>query len=712
MPGVTGPAAGRWSVHPWRARAVRLTVYALPVVLSLAFVHLGTSVVAAPTASLWLFLVWWLAMSVGATVVVSVVYAFTRRLLPLGALLELSLVFPDRAPSRFALALQTGTVDSLEERMRLVGTAKEAATPQEAAEILLRLVAELSVHDSITRGHAERVRAYSSLLGTELGLTSEELDRLNWAALLHDIGKLEVSPEILNKAGRPTEEEWESLRRHPLLGETLVEPMREWLGEWADAVGHHHERWDGHGYPRGVAGEEIPRAGRIVAIADAFDVITSSRSYKEPATAAEGRAELVRGAGTQFDASYVRAFVGISLSRMRLVVGPLSWLTHAPLLARIPLTSSVGAAASGVAAVVAATTTALAGAPDAPSATVRPSVPVRETPAPAAAPETTAYVPSGPPDRRSPIRTPSRGEEDGARPKASPVPEGEDGPTETSDPTSPTTPEAPSPGGGAQESPEPGFSPPPPQGAPPPPTSSPPPSPPPASPPPPSTPPPPPPPPPNQPPSFMASGDRTVLEDAGPQSGGWASAISSGPASESSQTVSFETSTSNPGLFAAGPSVAADGTLTFMPAADAYGSATVTVTARDNGGTANGGDDSTSASLTVTILPVNDAPRFSAGGNQTVVSLLGAQSVPGWASGISPGPANESSQTVSFVVTTDKPNLFTVQPAVSPDGTLTYKPRLLGLGVATVTVRAVDSGGTANGGVDTSPPQTFTITVV
>jgi hypothetical protein len=149
----------RWSAHPWRARAVRLTVYALPVALSLGFVHVATSVTAPPTASLWLFLAWWLAVSAGATVLVSVVYAVSRRLLPLAALLELSLVFPDQAPSRFAVALESGTVESLEERMRLVGTAREAATAQEAAEILLRLVAELSAHDSITRGHAERVRA-------------------------------------------------------------------------------------------------------------------------------------------------------------------------------------------------------------------------------------------------------------------------------------------------------------------------------------------------------------------------------------------------------------------------------------------------------------------------------------------------------------------------------------------------------------------------
>ena len=137
------------------------------------------------------------------------------------------------------------------------------------------------------------------------------------------------------------------LRLHPTYGETLVAPLRAWLGEWIEAVGHHHERWDGTGYPRGLAAGEIPRAGRIVAIADAFDVITSRRSYKEPASTADARAEIVRCAGAQFDPHYVRAFVDVSLTRMRLVVGPLSWLTHAPLLARIPLTQSVGAAMGG-----------------------------------------------------------------------------------------------------------------------------------------------------------------------------------------------------------------------------------------------------------------------------------------------------------------------------------------------------------------------------
>ena len=693
----------RWSAHRWRARGVRLLVYAFPVALSLAFVRVATSITSPPTGSLWVFLAWWLGISVAATVVVSVVYALSRRLLPLGALLELSLVFPDEAPSRFQLALRTGTVESLEERLRLMRDAKEAPTAQEAAEILLRLVAALSVHDRITRGHAERVRAYSYMLGRQLGLADDELDRLNWAALLHDIGKLEVGQEILNKSGRPTDEEWESLRLHPLYGEALVEPLQGWLGEWIEAVGHHHERWDGKGYPRGLAGEQIPRAGRIVAIADVFDVITSARSYKKPASTAEARSEIVRCSGAQFDPRLVRAFVGVSLSRMRLVMGPLSWLTHAPLLARIPLTPSVGAALGGVAAVAAATATVVAGPTDSPQAVVLRDTKTARPPAKSEAIRRRDPSRSVPAGKRTPVETPRDpgSEGPGAVPNSPTDPPGippsvpddplprAPGPTAPDDPGSPAPP------------PEPPAPPP----EPPAPTPGPPAPPPPAPPAPPS---------PNQAPSFTAAGSQSVPEDAGAQSvTGWATAISPGPADESWQKVTFTVSTDRPDLFAAQPAVAPDGTLTYTPAADANGVAKVAVAALDDGGTADGGVDSSgTVALTVTIDPVNDAPRFTAGGNQTAISLLGAQSVSGWATGISPGPANESSQSVAFVVTTDNPGLFSVQPEVSSDGTLTYTPRLLPLGVVTVTVRAVDSGGTAHGGMDMSATQTFTITII
>ena len=689
----------RWAAHPWRARTVRAFVYVLPIALSLALVLGARTVAEPPTSSLWTYLGWWLVVSLAATGVVWAVFALTRRLLPLGALFELSLVFPDEAPSRFSLALSARTVQSLEERVRLMREAREAPSTQEAAEILLRLVAALDHHDRITSGHAERVRAYSAALGRELGLSEAELDRLNWAALLHDIGKLEIPTEILNKAGRPTEEEWASLRRHPLLGEELVEPLRDWLGEWIGAVAGHHERWDGTGYPRGLAGDAIPRAARIVAIADAYDVITSMRSYKTPTSAEAAREELVRCAGTQFDPSLVRAFVGLSLGRMRFVVGPLSWLSHAPLLARIPLTQSVGATLGGVAA-VAATAAVVAGpavGTRAPAHTDRPVVGPGQTVSISA-----ADLPAQP---RHPKRRPGptpRKKTDAEPDTTSPTPADPGGPP----PDSPTTPTPKEPGPQSPpENPAPEEPP-----APSPPKVDPPSLPP--APPVPVPPPPPLPPPVNVPPSFVPGGALTVLEDAGAQSVKWASSISAGPDSDKGQSVRFTVTTDNPGLFALQPAVAPDGTLSYTSAAEAFGVATVAVTASDDGGTAGGGvDTSAPAAFTLTVQPVNDAPSFSLGGNLLVLSALGAQKLPGFASQIMCGPSNESSQHVSFVVTTDKPGLFLAAPAISPDGTLTYRPRLLGLGVATVTVYAVDDGGTANGGTDTSPARTFTITI-
>ena len=152
------------------------------------------------------------------------------------------------------------------------------------------------MHDRLTRGHSERVRAYTHMVGEELKITGAELDHLRWSALLHDIGKLLVSAEILNKPGKLTDAEFEAIKQHPEFGRELVAPLVGWLGDSARAVWEHHERWDGWGYPRGIAGTDISLAGRIVAVTDAFDVMTSTRSYKEPISPDQGprRAGAVR----------------------------------------------------------------------------------------------------------------------------------------------------------------------------------------------------------------------------------------------------------------------------------------------------------------------------------------------------------------------------------------------------------------------------------
>ncbi|MBK9375500.1 MAG: putative Ig domain-containing protein [Holophagales bacterium] len=218
----------------------------------------------------------------------------------------------------------------------------------------------------------------------------------------------------------------------------------------------------------------------------------------------------------------------------------------------------------------------------------------------------------------------------------------------------------------------------------------------------------------NDAPSFTKGADQTVLEDSGAQTvNPWATAISPGPGSESGQTVSFNvTGNTNAGLFSAGPSISPAGVLTYTPAANANGTATITLTISDNGGTADGGVNVSAAqTFVINVTAVNDVPAFTKGPDQTVFDNAPAQTVPGWATAISKGPADESGQTVTFNVTGNtNPSLFAAGPAVDATGTLTYTPTPSSGGTATITITLSDNGGTANGGVDTSAAQTFTIT--
>jgi len=213
--------------------------------------------------------------------------------------------------------------------------------------------------------------------------------------------------------------------------------------------------------------------------------------------------------------------------------------------------------------------------------------------------------------------------------------------------------------------------------------------------------------------SFTEGSDEAVLEDAGSRSvPNWATAIRSGPGNESSQGVSFLVTNDNNALFSLQPAISATGTLSYAPAANAHGSATVTVQLEDDGGLSNGGvDTSASATFVITVSSVNDAPSFIKGPDQVVPEDAGAQSVPGWATAISAGPANESTQNVTFLVTNNNNALFAVQPAVSAIGTLSYTPGSNARGSATVTVQLADNGGSSNGGMDASTTETFTISV-
>jgi hypothetical protein len=276
--------------------------------------------------------------------------------------MRLTLVFPDNAPSRTRSALRRSNSRTMLREMEEARARGDDTGEVRHGDYLVQLLKEVNDHDRLTRGHSERVRAYSELIAEEIGLDADDMHKLRWAALLHDVGKLTVPSEILNKDGRPTEDEWKILSGHPGAGLPMLEPLRPWLGEWIHAADEHHCRWDGKGYPKSVGGTDITLAGRIVAIADAYDVMTSARSYKKPLAPELARQELTACAGSQFDPTLVKAFLRIGLGRLKTVAGPLAWITNLTSSAQIPIPAttavtnvvvSTGTAAAGVAVAVA-----------------------------------------------------------------------------------------------------------------------------------------------------------------------------------------------------------------------------------------------------------------------------------------------------------------------------------------------------------------------
>jgi len=336
-----------WTARPWVALLIRATVVLVPLAASIALAFLLSRALPTP-GSFFMGVVRWFAIALVSTLALITVDKLARRLLPLATLFGLTLAFPDQAPSRFRMALRTGSTAQLRTRIEDARSGRPSDTPAEAAERVLELVIALNTHDRLTRGHSERVRAYTQMIGEQMGLTDTELDRLRWSGLLHDIGKLRISGAILNKPGKLTDAEFDQIKLHPEYGRELVAPLIPWLGDSARAVWEHHERWDGRGYPHRLSGTDISLAGRIVSVADTYDVITSVRSYKKAVSPAAARAELTRCAGTQFDPAVVRAFMNCSLGRLRIAMGPLSWLAQLPLFPTA-LTTTAAAGTTGAA---------------------------------------------------------------------------------------------------------------------------------------------------------------------------------------------------------------------------------------------------------------------------------------------------------------------------------------------------------------------------
>ncbi len=156
--------------------------------------------------------------------------------------------------------------------------------------------------------HTQKVAQYCEAIAKVMGLNSEEIGDIKNAAALHDIGKIMVPPQILNKPGKLTQEEFSIIKRHPEIGYQMLKSVDEYM-MLADYVLHHHERWDGTGYPEGLRGVDIPLYSRIIAVADAYEAMTALRPYQKTKTKEEAVAELIRCADMQFDAEIVSVFV-------------------------------------------------------------------------------------------------------------------------------------------------------------------------------------------------------------------------------------------------------------------------------------------------------------------------------------------------------------------------------------------------------------------
>lgn len=295
--------------------AIHLIVFLIPAIVGfvLAIVILRS---ASPFLSIPEWLLW-----IGIAIVVSLAASlllgdFIRDFIRGTALFRKANRFDTEVGELFGTALRSGSPKNAKKNAIKMGH------DEDLIDSVLELLNQITRHDRLTRGHLERVRAYSSLIGEELGLSKDELEKLNWSALMHDVGKLDVPSWLLSSENAPTDEEWEVLKRHPEASRHRLRKLVKSLGpSVSEGALYHHERWDGTGYPAGLAKGEIPLFGRITAVADAFDVMTNARSYKSPLPVAVAREELMAGAGGQFDPDIVSAFLRIGDEELKDIRG-------------------------------------------------------------------------------------------------------------------------------------------------------------------------------------------------------------------------------------------------------------------------------------------------------------------------------------------------------------------------------------------------------
>ena len=181
---------------------------------------------------------------------------------------------------------------------------------REHLSVIQALAAAVEARDPYTEKHSQRMAEYAMATARAMGLSIYSAEVVRYAAILHDIGKIGIPDHILSKSNSLTEQEWNQIKKHSTIGAEIIKQINS-LSDASKIVYHHHERYDGEGYPDGLKGESIPLGSRIIAVIDAYDAMTSRRPYREALSKEEAIMELKKHAGTQFDRKVVEAFLKV-----------------------------------------------------------------------------------------------------------------------------------------------------------------------------------------------------------------------------------------------------------------------------------------------------------------------------------------------------------------------------------------------------------------
>jgi putative nucleotidyltransferase with HDIG domain len=219
--------------------------------------------------------------------------------------------------------------------MRLDNRRLAADAETRLLDIVESLITSVEAKDPYTSGHSKRVCRYSELIATSMGLSGRELEEIAVGAALHDVGKLGISEQVLRKPSKLDDDEWAQIKDHPNVGARIIDSFNQSYAV-LHAIKHHHEHWNGNGYPGRLVGEAIPLSARIVGVADALDAMTSARSYQRNRTVADALDELRQSSGRQFDPAVVDAILRVPILQLEAIAPPPPTPAMSPVIRILP----------------------------------------------------------------------------------------------------------------------------------------------------------------------------------------------------------------------------------------------------------------------------------------------------------------------------------------------------------------------------------------